>query len=108
LKLKYNKTAVKLCFQFHLAPLQLEPCFQATVDVSNDNGTLWSPLSTDTFLYCPVYVSTYGSNSYGDGTPRLPYRDISRAIQGKAVQVDPINTRVESAAPMVWIQRLQL
>ena len=59
----------------------LKPCFETNVDVSNDNGTRWSRLNNDNkFLYCPVYVSTYGSNSWGEGTPRLPFRDISRAI----------------------------
>lgn len=63
------------------SPGQLKPCFQANVEVSNDNGTTWSRFSMDAaFIYCPVCVSTYGSNNWGDGTPRLPYRDISRAI----------------------------
>ena len=58
----------------------LKPCFEANVDVSNDNGTKWSTATPKKFLYCPVYVSTYGSNTWGEGTPRLPFRDISRGI----------------------------
>ena len=56
------------------------PCFVTSVDVSNDGGAQWSLAHSDKFLYCPVYVSTYGSNAVGQGTPRLPFRDISRAI----------------------------
>jgi|MDSW01.3.fsa_nt_gb hypothetical protein len=60
---------------------KLKPCFETSVDISNDNGTRWSLSTTAKFVYCPVYVSTYGSNTWGDGTPRMPYRDLSRAIQ---------------------------
>ena len=59
----------------------LNPCFLVDIEVSNDGGMQWSMSAGDKFLYCPVYVSTYGSNSWGEGTPRLPFRDISRAIQ---------------------------
>ena len=58
----------------------LAPCFRANVEVSNDGGMHWSS-AEDKFLYCPIFVSTYGSNSWGEGTPRLPLRDISRAIR---------------------------
>ena len=61
----------------------LKPCFRTYVEVSNDRGTTWSGIDTrNSFVYCPVYVSSYGSNGWGDGTPSLPYRDLSRAIQG--------------------------
>ena len=33
------------------------------------------------FCIARIFVSTYGSNSWGEGTPRLPFRDLSRAIQ---------------------------
>ena len=61
----------------------LKPCFRTYVEVSNDGGTTWSGFDPrNSFVYCPVYVSSYGSNGWGDGTPSLPYRDLSRAIQG--------------------------
>ena len=58
----------------------LAPCFRTNVEISNDGGSRWSS-AEDKFLYCPIFVSTYGSNSWGEGTPRLPFRDLSRAIQ---------------------------
>ena len=77
-----------------------EPCFESFVEVSNDAGLTWSEVNmavkktqplTDKkapsdlrapmFFYCPVYVSPYGHNEYGAGTPMLPFRDVSRAIQ---------------------------
>jgi len=64
----------------------LNPCFVVDVEVSNDGGIQWSFSADDNFLYCPIYVSTYGSNSWGEGTPRLPFRDISRAIQASLSQ----------------------
>ena len=64
----------------------LNPCFVVDVEVSNDGGIQWSLGADDNFLYCPIYVSTYGSNSWGEGTPRLPFRDISRAIQASVSQ----------------------
>ena len=33
------------------------------------------------FFYCPIYVSPAGHNQYGRGTPMLPFRDVSRAIE---------------------------
>ena len=75
------------------------PCFKASVSVSNDfarnpSGSFSSVWSDETdyvfrfsheFAYCPVYVSTYGSNGWGEGTPYLPYRDLNRAIQGALI-----------------------
>ena len=67
-----------------------EPCFKTYVDVSNDGGLTWTEptrprsdvLDEPTlFFYCPVYVSPWGHNQYGRGTPMLPFRDVTRAIE---------------------------
>ena len=61
-----------------------EPCFKTYVDVSNDGGLTWTAprrSETNMFFYCPIYVSPFGHNQYGRGTPMLPYRDVSRAIE---------------------------
>lgn len=61
-----------------------EPCFKTYVDVSNDGGLTWTAprrSETNMFFYCPIYVSPAGHNQYGRGTPMLPYRDVSRAIE---------------------------
>ena len=67
-----------------------EPCFKTYVTVSNDGGLTWTEptrprsdvLDEPTlFFYCPVYVSPMGHNTYGRGTPMLPFRDVSRAIE---------------------------
>ena len=69
----------------------LQPCFLTSVHLSNDDGKHWSADISDKFLYCPVYVSTYGSNSLGEGTPRLPFRDLNRAVQ--AILANPWKRR---------------
>ena len=61
-----------------------EPCFKTYVDVSNDGGLTWTAprrSETNMFFYCPIYVSPAGHNQYGRGTPMLPFRDVSRAIE---------------------------
>ena len=57
-----------------------DPCFKVGVDVSNNGETMWSLPSEERFLYGDIYVSLSGSDLWGDGTPKLPYRTISRAI----------------------------
>jgi hypothetical protein len=61
-----------------------EPCFKTYVDVSNDGGLSWTAPRRgehNMFFYCPIYVSPEGHNQYGRGTPMLPFRDVSRAIE---------------------------
>ena len=68
-----------------------EPCFKTYVDVSNDGGLTWTASrgpryevvdEPNMFFYCPVYVSpVVGHNAHGRGTPMLPFRDVSRAIE---------------------------
>jgi hypothetical protein len=53
----------------------------STLQVSPNTGTMWSTASTYVrFLYCDIHVSTSGSDSVGDGTPKRPYATLLRAI----------------------------
>lgn len=58
-----------------------EPCFKVKLDVSNNGATQWSMTNPEAFLYGDIYVSLSGSDLWGDGTPKLPYRSITRSMK---------------------------
>ena len=45
------------------------------------------------FFYCSIYVSPAGHNQYGRGTPMLPFRDVSRAIEATLSQPRAYGTK---------------
>ena len=57
------------------------PCFEKTITVSVDNGETYSDDSSAKFLFCDIYVSKSGSDTYGDGTPNKPYLTLQRSFE---------------------------
>lgn len=72
----------------------LKPSFLVEVDISIDGGNTtvlflsrtlmparWSVRNSLLFIYSDIFVSPAGSDDFGFGTPFLPFRTISRAIE---------------------------
>ena len=59
----------------------LAPGYEAWLYVSNDAGELFSDQVDEAVLiYSNIIVSAIGSDAYGDGTQRAPYRTITRGL----------------------------
>lgn len=58
------------------------PCVKKTIQVTINNGVTWTATKSGLdFLFCDIYVSKDGSDTYGSGTPNDPFLTIQRAIE---------------------------
>ena len=71
------------------------PCFEKDIQVSIDGASYSAVKSSVKFLFCDVYVSTSGSDTYGDGTPNAPYLTLQRAFEASLGEARSYDLRYE-------------
>ena len=76
-------------------PGTIRPCFKKDIQVSIDGTSYSAVKSSVNFLYCDVYVSTSGSDTFGDGTPKAPYLTLQRAFEASLGEARSYDLRYE-------------
>jgi len=81
------------------------PCVQKTVQVSVNNGVSWTAVKSGVnFLFCDIYISKAGSDTYGSGTPNDPFLTLQRAIESALSEPRSYDIRYELDNPNTAIR----
>ena len=81
------------------------PCIQKSIQVSLNNGASWTATKSGVnFLFCDIYVSKDGSDTYGSGTPNDPFLTLQRAIESALGEPRSYDIRYELDNPKTAIR----